>query len=442
MNTDLALWSLVVTALCLLGFWSRPQSFYELLMPRFVVPATIWLSTVMNAILWDKAGLPVINRAYEENAGRAMMYVAFCLVAFWVGYLTPIGRSIGRRAPYMPVDLRKHSTVFLFGSFVLLAVQQVGPTLLKFIPALAGVIAIFIRVGSFGSAALLGLYLGSRPKLNVFHYIMAAVVLSMSMMPLMDRFSRGSGLPAVIAVIAFSYMRRRVNMAPIVLAVLFMMYCGVQGLRGRAEHGHYAGRVKYLEFLVTSPPPPEALLQGARLVHDTIAPTSVGILARDEPRACTRTTSVGVWLLNCIPIPRAFGLPAYTTHFGSYIAGREIGWGYTASMFGDTRHHLGVFGAYAFLVVGIYYRAVESAAFRTFGGRDFTSEWYSFLCIVSYYALMIGLYNTFRAWFTMCAFGVYAIIALLVIRSFLGASSTPPGPIATVMSRPRPSGYV
>ncbi|MEM1447408.1 MAG: hypothetical protein AAGF84_15220 [Planctomycetota bacterium] len=430
MDISLGFWCCLVTGLCLLGLWHRPRTLYEALAPRFVVPAIIWLATVANVIIRTEVSLPTVTRAFELHAVAAMQYVALCLLVFWAGYALPVGSAIGGRAPYMPVDLRKHSTVFLAGCIALLIVQGIGGLLIQFIPPIRGLMSVFLRVAPFGSAVLLGLYLGSKPRIGFFHLLLSAVILLVAMYPLMGRFSRGVGLPVLIALMAFSYMRRTVYIVPTLLAGFVLVYCGVQGLAGRSVHGHYGGAAAYLEFLITSPPSASQLLSGTRLIHDSVSPTCVAMLAREEPASHTGTMSVADWLLNCIPVPRAFGLPDYTMSLGSFIAGRRIGWGYTSGMFGDTVHHLGWWGALFFLGVGAFYRAVEGASFRKFGGPYFTTEWYSFLCILSYYALTLGMYNTVRTWLTLCVFGVYALIGLMFFKALFGTQSRPPGPTA------------
>ncbi len=426
MDTEIALSCLAITALCLVGFVRRPRSLYEMLMPRFVVPVIAWMASVSNVLFGHVMDLSVIRDSYEEYGGLALQFIALSLFLFWVGYFLPLGAGIGRSAPYLPVDLKKQSKVFLFGCLFLLLMLHTGWMLLGILPAVSAVVVIFMRIAPFGSAALLGLYLGSKDKLGFQYYLLAALALFGSMQPLMARFSRGAALPVFITLVAFSYMRRQIKIVPILLAAFAVVYFGVQGLRGRGVHGHYGGTVAYIEFLVTSPPAPSQMVGGMRLVHDVVRPTSVAMNARENRADYTGSLTVDKWLLNCIPLPRVVGLPKYTMSLGSYVAGKRISWGYTTSMFGDLVHHLGWLGSMMFIVVGAYYRAIEEAAFRKFGGPEYTSEWYSFLCIVSYYAFMLGMYNNFRSWLTLCAFGVYAIIGLILLKSVLGSRSQPP----------------
>lgn len=426
MNSELWIPSAVVTALALVGFYRRPTSLYEILSPRFVAPAIFWLSSVANAIIREPMSLEKVEWAYERNAAAAMWFIAACMVVFWIGYFLPFGKWIGKSAPYLPVDLQKRSRAFLFGSIALLIAMHLGPLVIDFFGPLSRILAVFIRIGPFGSAMLVGLYLGAQKKLNAGHFFLLFIVLVAAMFPLMSRFSRGTGLPIFIATISFCYMRREIKALPVLFALLATVYFGVQGLRGRGVHGHYGGVQAYVTFLMESPLPLSGFAGGSRLVHDSLTPTSVAILANQEPSSFTRTLSKQDWLLNCIPVPRALGIPDYKFSLGSFIAGQPISWGYTPSIFGDTIHHLGWMGVIPFAVIGVYYRGLEQAAFRKFDGITYSSEWYSFLCLLSYYALLIAMYLNFRSWIVNCSLGIYGMVGLIFVKSILGGVSKPP----------------
>ncbi len=417
---------LAVTALSLAGFLRFPKAFIDVLRPRFVIPGLVWIATAGNAINYQPHGLTVIASAYDEHAVMAMWFVALCLVAFWVGYITPLGKWIGEAAPELTFHWNTGATSFFIATLFCLAMVLISPLVTGYFGPVGRIISRLSAVCIFGGPVALGLYLGSNPKVGLLRWLFAAVALAVFTTPLMSTFSRGTGLPMLVCFVSFSFARRQVRIVPALLCMALAAYLGIMGLSGRGLHGHYAGALVYLEYIATHPIPSFAGIgSSGELLHDSLTPLCVAMESRQQQSTLTGTLSPRDWLLNQLPVPRSFGLPDWNVNLGKFVSGTsQTSWGYTMSCIGDLYLHFGSLGALGFAVMGIFYRFVGTVTFRNnLLWQAHSVDWYSLLLLASYYAFVLGLYNTYRGWLTLCLYALYALFGIFLVRLVLGGKT-------------------
>jgi len=421
MNPDVALPTLAGTLLCLLGFARFPTRMTELLAPRFVIPAVLWMSTFGKALLAPPAKMQFVDYAVQTYSGEALWFVNLCVAAFWAGYALPVGKWLSRLIPDLSFSLSISPRLLMALATCLAAYIHVIPHVAFAFGAIQGLLLRAASAAALGGAALVGVAWGSSRKTQLAGVVLGAVLLFAYSAKFMATFSRGSGLPVLMAVFAASYVRREIRVVPLTLALAWTIYAGVQGLSGRAIYGHFSGLGSYWTNILEHPIPrvqdPSHLLV---LFHDVYSPLCVSVRARSEGATLTGVMDPRDWLLNQIPVPRFLGLPNWTVNLGKYITGnRKTEWGYTNSMVGDLYLHFGRRGCFGFLVVGIVYRAVAVIVTRVFSTTTVIFDWYALIGLATYYAFALGMYNNFRSWNNFIFYAIYATLGLyLVSRPF------------------------
>ncbi|QDU86850.1 hypothetical protein Pla175_02030 [Pirellulimonas nuda] len=418
---------LAVTALSLAGLLRFPKAFIDLLRPRFVIPGLVWVSTAGNAINYQPHGLTVIASAYDEHAVMALWFVAVCLAVFWIGYVTPIGKWIGEASPELTFHWNTGATSFFIATLFCATLVLINPFVAGYFGPVGRIISRFSMACVFGGPAALGLYLGSNPRVGLMRMLFAVASIAVFTTPLMASFSRGTGLPLLVCFVSFSFARQRIRVVPAILCLALAAYLGMMGLSGRgAAGGHYAGALAYLKYIAAHPIPSfSGASSSGVLLHDSLTPLCVAMESREQQSTLTGTLSPRDWLLNQLPVPRSFGLPDWNVNLGKFVSGTtRTSWGYTMSSIGDLYLHFGSLGSIGFLFMGIFYRFVGTVTFRNnLQWQAHTVDWYSLLLLASYYAFVLGLYNTYRGWLTLCLYALYALFGIFLVRLVLGGKS-------------------
>lgn len=411
----------VGTILCLLGFARFPRQFAELLSPRFVIPAVIWLSTFANALLLSKSSIDVVEKSVHAHGEHALWFVNFCIVAFWIGYVLPIGAWLAKWIPDLSFSIsispRLLMILAIFAAIYTVAIPHVAFVFGN----VQGLLLRASNAAALGGAALVGVAWGSSKRATTVGVILGAILLFAYSSKFMATFSRGSGLPVLMAVFACCYVRKSIRLVPVGLAMAWMIYAGVQGLAGRAIYGHFSGLEAYWTNIVEHPIPKiDKASHMLVLFHDVYSPLCVSMAAREQQSSYTGIMSEQDWLMNQLPVPRFFGLPNWTANLGKFITRNpDTEWGYTNSMIGDLYLHFGDRGCLGFVIVGIVYRAVAGLMSRVFATTTVIFDWYALIGLATYYAFVLGMYNNFRSWNTFVFYAIYLTLGIfLVTRPF------------------------
>jgi hypothetical protein len=289
------------------------------------------------------------------------------------------------------------------------------------------VAAVLLTVGSIFNAALLGVSWPEPGRRTVLTYVMMVVGLLVNSMCTMPIFSRGVGLAVFVAAMAYSVRVRRFRLAVMIPAIIWVALCAHTGLTGRSIHGRNSDVITYLTtlFQYSIFDPAKVLYSGFGL-NDCF--TSLAMSMKAITRADVRPLTQLDWVLFQLPIPRGLGLsPAWTLDLTLYIGGYGT-WGYTTGMLGDTYIHWKWFGPLWFIPVGIAYRFVSCL---TFGQRNQLTTGisaYSLVLFSSYYAIGIGVFNTYRAFVVGFMMPTVAVVLFLMIRRVF----TPPRDLSPV----------
>lgn len=421
MNPDIPLPTIVGTLLCLLGFAQFPTRLAELLAPRFVIPAVLWMSTFAKALLAPPAKMEFVQYSVQNYSGEALWFVNLCIVAFWIGYMLPLGKWLSRLIPDLSFSLSISPRLLMLVATAFAIYIHLIPHVAFAFGGMQGLLLRAASAAALGGAAMVGVAWGSSQKANLTGIVLGAILLFAYSAKFMATFSRGSGLPVLMAVFAACYVRKQIRLVPIGLALAWTIYAGVQGLSGRAIYGHFSGLGSYWTNIVEHPIPrvddPSHLLV---LFHDVYSPLCVSVRARSEGATLTGVMDERDWLLNQIPVPRFFGLPDWTVNLGKYITGnKKTEWGYTNSMVGDLYLHFGRQGCLGFVIVGIVYRAIAVLVSRVFNTTTVIFDWYALIGLAAYYAFALGMYNNFRSWNNFIFYAIYLTFAVfLVTRPF------------------------
>lgn len=449
-QTVLLAW--VNTLICCLGLLKRPRSGYELFRPRFAVPALLWLTMVVPVFLYAfvqvDSELDKVTSSREQAQVAAMQFFAACMLLFWLGYWLPLGRAIAAPLTSVSLDFRVNPRPFRRLTYIAGLGTAVGLVVVVGSQLWGGaashrnldgsVITVLIGRALQLSSPLLGAMVGlswpvkgERHPLNVTALVL---VLFTASVPLMMTFSRGTGLPVLVAVIAYTFRTKRLHVWTCLALVVWLSVASHAGIHGRSVHGHYAGLLPYLHFLVSeSIWSVGASFLNLLLASDFFTPLCVSIHA-EQLEHLGRLSPVD-WLKFQLPVPRGLGVhPDWTFTLTYYLGGRGS-WNYTCGIFGDAYIHLGpVFGAAMFAVVGVFYRFVDRLAFGQEQGElpgqgeRNTISAHSVLVLLSYFAMIYGVFNNFRSWVTLSALATYFMLALVSLRFFLQPAATAPAP--------------
>lgn len=423
------------TCICMLGFLSRPRSTFELLRPMYVVPALIWGVTFFQAIQYQfvpESWSTIYSDAREKFGGWALIYTICCVLAFFLGFLFPLGKRLAR--PLVRIEfgfsIRPESILhigFALGIILNLAILAlVGPAVYGFGPtwgffgidsAMGAKIgpAVIVLVGV--GAACVGIGFPMRGQRGLHHWLEALVALFLLSVPYMSAFSRGSGFPVLVAVVARIVQTRRLRWMPLILALLWVGMAGHAGLAGRGLHGHYAGVWPYVKYLVTDSLFEWDLGGGAEgtVGYDAYTPLCVTFTAIDKLPMGQLT--LWEWLRLQIPIPRIPGIHPEWTFTLTYYVGGFGSWGYTSGMLGDTFGHFKWWGVIPFFVLGICYRVIDLLCFGERGKYvNGVLSIYTILLFTSYYAMLVGLFNNFRTWTSAFFYPTYLVLGFTLLR--------------------------
>ena len=463
--------ALAGTVVCLLGFARWPRASYDLLRARFVVPAIVWFGSFYQ-VIWRYAG-GAGDRAggfghYRVAFGTgALGFVVGCVAFFWVGYLPRIGRlAAGKLRRYGTVRVPGMGDSMLFWSACLaavcLAVTLVVDGYARLVASPAGLRGAGIGFSSLPrvinllssrveillivlGAAALGFGLGAKRNKGAATYALAAVLFLALDLKFLDYFSRGVGLPMVVALFTYACQARRL---PRVATVATALWTVVGMATSLAARGAFRVRSAYNWFLALFH---QALLiaQGHfghvlvgfdRLI-DTITPLSV-VMAGVHAHVYMGQLTIPNWFLFQLPVPHfILAGPRWTFDPTRFVGGRGA-WGYTAGVFGDLFGHFGWWGMAIFAAVGMASRFADELAGWDGALAPETLNVFALQVPIVYIALCLAGFLDFRGWVSMAFFGFYALCAAAwAARNLLGLAG--PGglaPATRVAPRDGPSG--
>ncbi|WP_428940429.1 hypothetical protein [Fontivita pretiosa] len=424
---------LVGTVVACLGFLKWPRSSYELIHPRFVVPGIIWIATFGQAMVrapgeWRAE---FFGAARTEYGDAALWYTILAMLGFYLGMILPVGRWISVPFMHLETEFRVNASrlrmIGWIGTWALFAVfiAVAGPGALGFggggplIPLNSNtavrVAAVLLSVGSVFNAAMLGISWPEPHRRTVLTYVMMFVGLLVNSMCTMPIFSRGAGLAVFVAAMAYSIRVRRFRLSVMIPAVIWVALCAHAGLVGRGIHGRNSDVLTYLTVLFRySIFDPASVLYSGFGLNDCF--TSLAMSMKAITRADVRPLTHLNWILFQLPIPRGLGLtPAWTLDLTLYIGGYGA-WGYTVGMLGDTYIHWKWFGPLWFIPVGIAYRFVSCLTFEQKNQVATGISAYSVVLFSSYYAIGVGVFNTYRAFVVGFMMPTIAVVLFLMVR--------------------------
>jgi hypothetical protein len=415
------------TLICLAGFIRRPRAAFELLRPRFVIPALVWIGTLGQDIYFALGGpetYDVFSRARLYFATNAVFYTGLSMAVFFIGFASPMYRWFDRLFPTFefvanpdPVTFRRYGYIASVMVFVLLILtsgtgflggEVSGVTLPEDIGRL---IRTFSQVLIMLGAALLGMGFPDRGFRSPLTYIATSFSTFLLALPYMAQFSRGTGLPLLITYVAYAIRVQRLSIIKLLLVVAWAGWAAEAGFTGRGIYGHYAGVPDYFRAMFT-----DAKLSNVvdRLffAQDAYSSLCVSFAATETD---IRRLTIGQWIFSQIPIPRIRGIHPEWTPTLTYYVGGVGSWGYTEGMLGDTYNHFGWFGMLWFFIPGVAYRLVDHLCFGRGAGRAVSVSPYFVLLCSSYFAMLIGLFNNFRSWIVAFFFVLYLIWGVAVL---------------------------
>ena len=444
------------TLVCLLGFLRKPASTFDLARPRFVAPMIVWMATFYQ-IFWRYAAGPdeltsTVGQYRQQFGTQAEIYIITCLLAFWAGYLVFDTDRIGARLAKASVVHLSTDSVLLAWSFwlaVTVAVTLVlivgpqglwwnlgqatgfGGTWLHF-SALASVLAVFRKYIDtllvVASAALLGLSWPRKELRDARYYLAGAAILAMDSLPYAPAFSRGTGLPVVVAVAAYAYKRRRVPWLATIAGAAWTVLVMNVAVTGRGNFGHYAGLFPWgQQFASTLGGMVSggigSMLTTVNTLIDAITPTSVSMAGLAAGHSLGRMSTAD-WLIFQIPFPHFLMHTVKYTVDPTRFLGGAGSWHYLPSVFGDTWIEFGWTGAISFLVIGGVYRLIDRLAGAEGALAEHKVGLFILMLPIGYIALYLAMFQNFRAWWSLTVFGFYLLaVAVYIKNHFAGYSA-------------------
>lgn len=426
--------AIVGTGLCLLGFTVKRSGSFDLLRPRFIVPTIIWMATFSH-VLVGYFNPPPVNRDLDlhvylaAHGTESLMYTCLAVCCFWLGFVMPIGHKIGLRLgswgeAFKVSDPTLRAIGFSFAGLIfLLTVVVSGPSVLNQHWGSGFELgALILRSGQLGKliflfsligAACLGMALPDW-RLSPGVVLLTLISLVIYSVPLMSSFSRGSGLPLMIAALGYCVRLRRIAWLPMVSAFLLTCLLSHAGLSGRGVYGHYAGLLPYFNHLATYSlfRPGEVLLIPFDAA-DSLKSINVTLAAIESGTDVLLLTPLE-WLVFQIPVPRMLGFhPEWSPDLTIFLGGYGT-WGFTFTILGDTFGHLGWAGSLTFIYIGVLYRAVSAASFDSRSFWTGTFNPYFIWLATSYFAMFMGMFNSFRAWNVTFFYPLYLLLFVMV----------------------------
>jgi hypothetical protein len=443
--------ALLGTLVCLAGFLRRPRSTFDLMRPRFIAPLIIWMATFYQ-ILWRYIAGPnqlttAVGQYRQQFGAVAELYIIVCLLAFWAGYAIFNTDRLGDR-------LARASLIRLSGDAAMLAwsfwlAVAVAATLILIIgpaelwwnmgqstgfggswlhfSALASVLAVFRKYVDtllvVASASLLGLSWPAREQRDARHYVLAGLILAMDSLPYAPAFSRGTGLPVVIAVAAYAYKRRRIPWLATAAGAVWTILVMNVAVTGRGNFGHYAGLYPWGQQFVSTvggiaSGNTAGVYTTVNTLIDAITPTSVSMAGLNAGHTLGRMPTAN-WLIFQVPFPH-FILPTvkYTVDPTRFLGGVGY-WHYLPSIFGDTWIEFGWLGAASFLVVGAVYRFIDRMAVSEEHVAGSRTGLFILMLPIGYIALYFAMFQDFRAWWSLTVFGFYLLAGAVYLKNHL-----------------------
>lgn len=439
LQTNHFLLVLLGLGLCLLGFVKRPRSKLDLVRPRFVVPAFIFLTTFGEVIyLWFHPDLVDRHTQWRlHQADRALVYFCLCVVGFWIGFALPLGRVAARKLTPLHDDIhistgQIHVAAYILAGFApVMSLLIGGPGFISYQLGsygglFAGIggqwLAVFAQITVILGAFLLGMSWPAPGQRTPGRIALSSFLLVLCLLPLAAKFSRGAGMPLIIACFGYAVRYGRVSFLAFMGATLLSVVFARTGLWGRGIYHHHAGFVPF--FTLAAEMFVDSLLDAPRIFFQAAGRFTV-LTTTMEGMATTdlRPLSMLDWARLQIPIPRIFGIhPDYTFRVANFVGGARH-FGYTSSIYGDTFGHFGFFGACWFIVFGAAYRFVDAIAFRP---RVALPDYYNLAIMLvptSYVAMMLGTHNSFRAWLVPMAYPLYMLLFVILIRRLFVTNS-------------------
>lgn len=399
--------------LCSLGLVHSKQR-NKLILPQVVIPALIWLTLFLPIFGEPRNNFLVRARASHE-ATALWLSVAF-ITAFWIGYRFPINRlGFGGTLTYETVITWRSHTVQRLSIGGCIASQLIYWSARNdWIELPFHSFLTFLT--TIGTSAMVGISWGlsnARRQGNpLLTRSIGIVIVLLETIPLAASFSRGSGLPAAVAVGAMTAIERKTRPSVIIALILWVLIAGTVGMTGRGKYGHYSGVEKYVTHLVDveswlRPSKMAPLMLGA---SDSLTPLSLCLQANAR-NIDVQAMPVTEWLKLQIPVPSSLGLPRWSVYLPFALgATHRSEFNYTTGIYGDLVLHFGLFGPVWFVLIGLFYRYVNDIAFENQGRESaggLIINWNLLFGVGTYYAFLIGAFNNFRSWNVMAIYLIF-----------------------------------
>lgn len=441
---------------CLLGFLRWPRSTFDLSRPRFIVPLIIWMATFYQVFWRYFSGhgrlTSSIGQFRQQLGAQAEIYIIVCMLAFWFGYalfhLDNLADRLSRSSRIRLSDETKLLTwsfwlAIIVGASMLLIVGPknlwwntgttagYGGAWLRF-SSLAAVLAIFRRYIDIllvvASAALLGLGWPAKGRCDGGHYFLGGLILMMDSIPYAAGFSRGTGLPVVVAVAVYAYKCRRIPWGAVVLGAIWTIVVMNVALAGRGVFGHNAGLYPWGMQLASTTGDIlggdfSQMMRTVNGLVDALTPTSVCMAGIRAGHTLGRLSTID-WLIFQIPFPHFLVHPVSYTIDPTRFLGGTGSWGYTASAFGETWIEFQWLGAFAFMFMGMVYRFIDRLAGTEANQAGGTAGLFVLMLPISYIAMYLGMFNNFRSWWALAVFGFYVLFGVVYLGSQIARHSS------------------
>lgn len=413
--------------LALAGFWWRPSRLIDLLLPRFIVPVTLWLVAFYPALsiaLFGDESDPMYTQYREEFTVMALAYLLLCFMFWWVGFVL-VPKRFGQRSSLLrivrlqidnPGRLRFFAVLMVLATTVFLLFSE-GPGLLDNSWGegfLGGDLVLYVTkfailpINAMG-ALLFGLSWPLQKEERRFgHYFSGFFVLLLASLSGFCNFSRGSGIYFPLMVLGYIGSSGKLPVKTCIMAILYAAYCGTVALSGRGEFGHFAGAIPFLGHFFSGNISFSDTLYTLTGATDALSPVCVTM------HAIAGGTDIGQmspldWAIFQIPIPHIAGIGGTYTLDLTLLLGGTGAWGYTSTMFGDTFAHFGWLGSLWFIYMGMLYRFLENMVISSNDGEGGINLVWLMLPL-AYFAFLNGNFNTYRSWNSTFTFGLGAVL--------------------------------
>ena len=394
----------------------------------------------------------------------AEIYIIWCTLAFWLGYLL-FGQSTYARRLHIRgrIRVRLGDNAMLNWSLLFAGIAALcailyagGPAHILYnptgeVPSVGGamfsygwlvhvldrfVVTLLIAL----SSALLGFGWPEAANREAHHWLLGSAILILNTTLFMSHFSRGTPLPAVIAIMAYTFKTWRVPRLATVALTVWVVIAMNSAAWGRGYYGHNAGAIPFVQACGHTI---AQLLTGnfrrpldrVAILIDSLTPTTV-VMAAANAGVNINPLSPWHWILFQIPLPHfLIPGPKWTLDATLFLGGTG-GWGYTAGMFGDTFATFGWLGAWPFFFVGMLYRFIDQLAGPEGQPYQGSVSIFALMLPISYLAAGIGSFGAFRSLMSLTVFSLLAL--WLAVHFMHGELTSNPQPYPTPQPRPAP----